>query len=163
MTRNTQHTAQPEMTPLQQRSAEIEVAAAFLSALEERLGKDQAAEVFDDVVRSLAHAAAERFREQFPDPTLSDLWAVWGILGGEGRLDLALEELTDTTLRFRVDRCEYADMYRAKGLEQAGVAFSCRRDAPFARAFLPGVEVEQSTSILEGGEYCAFTYTLEEK
>lgn len=147
--------------PLARRALEIEVASAFLSALRERFGDAVAETVFGDAVETLARVAAERFRERYPSPTLTDLWEVWGVLGGEGRLDLHLDELTDTRLRFRVERCAYAEMYRAAGHEEAGVAFSCKRDAPFARAFLPGVEVEQSRTILEGASRCEFTYTLE--
>jgi len=160
MTDKTRELAGP-VTPLQQRAIEIDVAAAFLGVLEARLGERDAREVFAETVVELANQGAARFRERYPEPTLADLWEVWGVLGGDGRLDLHLDELTGTTLRFHVDRCSYADLYRAKGLEAVGVAFSCHRDGPFARAFLPGVGVEQSQTILEGGHRCEFTYTLE--
>ena len=147
--------------PLQRRAIEIELAVAFRDAAAERFGDEAAQALFDQVVDQQARAAAERFRSNVPEPTLSDLWDVWRHLGGDGRLDMTLDELSETTLQFHVNRCAYAERYRELGLEDAGVAFSCRRDAPFARAFLPGVTVEQSKTILEGGPRCAFTYRLE--
>ena len=74
-----------------------------------------------------------------------------------------LDELSSDRLRFHVDHCAYADMYRSRGQADAGIAFSCKRDAPFARALVPGVTVEQSKTILEGNHRCEFTYTLEDR
>jgi predicted ArsR family transcriptional regulator len=155
--------SEPQATidPLSQRGIEVEVAAAFLAAAQERVGEHVAEQLFDDAVRALAEKGAARFRERYPDATLASLWDVWGVLGGDGRLHLVLDELTDGVLRFHVDHCSYADLYRSRGLGEVGVAFSCRRDAPFAEAFLPGVVVEQSKTILEGAIRCEFTYTLE--
>jgi predicted ArsR family transcriptional regulator len=47
------------------------------------------------------------------------------------------------------------------GLAETGIAFSCRRDKPFAEALVPGVHVEQSETILEGSSRCEFAYTLD--
>jgi hypothetical protein len=153
----------PATDPLAQRAAEIHVAAEFLGVLEERLGQEAAEQLFAQAVTQLAQKSAAQWRERYPEPSLSDLWEVWCHLGGEGRLDLHLDELTRTSLRFHVDRCAYAELYRSLGLERAGVAFSCRRDAPFAEALIPGVSVTQSRTILEGAPRCEFTYTLEDR
>ena len=149
------------LTPLQRRAIEIGVADAFLVAMTERLGPDIASQVFQDAVDRLASAAADTLREGGAVPGLPGLWEVWGLLGGDGRLDTQLTQLSDDALRFTVTKCAYAELYRSLGLETTGVAFSCRRDAPFARALVPGVVVEQSRTILEGNDRCEFTYTLE--
>lgn len=151
------------ISPLRQRAIEIEVAEAFRFAITERLGQSAAAELFQEAVDRLADSAARGLRDRYPNPKLAELWEVWSHLGGEGRLDLTLDELTDERLRFHVDHCAYADMYRARGQAEAGVAFSCRRDAPFAKALVPGVTVQQSKTILEGNHCCEFTYTLEDR
>ena len=151
------------LSPLDQRAIEIDVADAFLSALEDRIGVDAAAVVFQQAVDAMADRAARHVRRSAVAPGLAGLWDVWGVLGGDGRLDLHLDELTEHTLRFHVDRCAYAEMYRSRGLERVGVAFSCRRDAPFAEALVPGVRVEQTMTILEGSPRCEFTYTLEDR
>lgn len=150
-----------QVSPLQRRALEVDVAEAFLVELTDRLGAEQADDVFAAAVGRLADAGAQVWRERFPDAGLAELWEVWSFLGGEGRLDLVLDELSETTLRFHVVRCAYADMYRARGQERIGVEFSCRRDAPFARALVPGVVVAQSKTLLQGSLRCEFTYTLE--
>lgn len=163
MTHPHKPTDETPVSPLRQRAIEIEVAEAFRSAMTERLGPSVAAELFQDAVNRLAGSAASGLRDRYPNPTLAELWEVWSHLGGDGRLDLQLDELTDDRLRFHVEHCSYADMYRSRGQAETGVAFSCRRDAPFARALVPGVTVEQSKTILEGNHRCEFTYTLEDR
>lgn len=154
---------QPPVSPLQQRAIEIELFATVASILADEVGAEETDRILGLVVDRLAEKGAAVWRERMPDPSLADLWSVWGHLGGEGRLDLHLDELTADTLRFHIERCQYADHYRSTGLEELGVAFSCRRDAPFARALVPGVTVEQSATILEGSPRCEFTYRLEDR
>jgi len=148
------------LSPLERRLVEIELAALFAAAIAERDGPEAAREILRAVVgRAAARSAAEILRRH-KKPALADLWAVWQNLGGEGRLDLELLELDSKTLRFRVRRCAYAEAYRALNLTDLGLEFSCRRDGPLARALLPGVEMRQSSTIMEGHEACLFEYNL---
>jgi len=147
---------------LQRREIEAELAASFVAVIAARHGEAAADDILGQVVRRAAEKAAAGFRELYGTPTLADLYEIWNVLGGDGRLDLELEKLSATTLRFRITRCRYAEMYRAKGLERLGVAFSCRRDGPFAKALNSKIALKQSPSILEDHPYCAFEYTLEQ-
>jgi len=147
-----------KISPLDRRLVEIELAEIFTAALAERYGPEASREILRDVVGRAAARSAAELRRRLPKPALADLWAVWQTLGGEGRLDLELLELGPRTLRFRVRRCAYAEAYRALNLMDLGLEFSCRRDAPFARAFLPGVNLRQSPTIMEGHEACLFEY-----
>jgi hypothetical protein len=147
-------------TPLDRRVIEAGVAAAFHSAAVEVVGVQAADQVFAVAVQSLAVDAAIGLSRGAP-LSLRDLWSVWQDLGADGRLDLHLVELDEQTLRFHVNHCAYADAYESLGLTEMGVAFSCRRDKPFAEALVPGVHVEQSETILEGSSRCEFAYTLD--
>lgn len=156
------HDPSPQITPLDRRAIEIRVAAAFHEAATKIVGPETAAAVFAEAVVSLAdHAAHDIARGDAL--SLSDLWEVWRTLGGDGRLDLHLDALDDRALQFHVDQCAYAELYEELGLAELGVAFSCRRDKPFAEALVPGVKVDQSQTILEGASRCEFTYTLENR
>lgn len=149
-------------TPLERRGIEVLVAAAFHGAAADLVGSEVADLILSSAVESLAKTSAAD-HPQGHARSLADLWAVWQALGGDGRLELHLDALDEHRLQFHVDRCAYAEMYRSLDLEALGVAFSCRRDAPFAQALLPGVEVEQSQTILEGASRCQFVYTLEDR
>jgi hypothetical protein len=150
-----------EVSPLARRALEIETAGGFVTAIAHRYGQAAAAEILAETVREAARRAAETLHRHCPQPTLADLYEVWQKLGGEGRLELVLDELTPGRLRFRITRCAYAEAYRALGLEELGYAFSCQRDEPFARALLPGVTLKQSPTIMIGREECCFEYILE--
>jgi hypothetical protein len=146
------------ISPLDRRLLEIKLAEIFTTSIAERYGPEAAREILRAVVgRAAACSAAEILRLN-QKPALADLWAVWQNLGGEGRLDLELLELGSKTLRFRVRRCAYAEAYRALNMADLGLEFSCRRDAPFAQALLPGVKMRQSSTIMEGHEICLFEY-----
>ncbi len=162
-----QHTNQDRlpltnMSPLEKRTVELPLAAAFVDVLTEEYDQKTALEILDRVVKREAQAAAASSRRSYPELSLNTLYEVWKILGGDGRLELELEELTPRTLKFHITRCRYAENYRALGLEQLGVSFSCRRDKPFAEALIPGVRLTQSKTILEGSDRCSFEYILEE-
>lgn len=149
-------------SPLERRAIEVRVAAATHRAIAEVADERTADEALALAVERMAHEAAGELGEG-RTASLGELWDVWQRLGGDDRLDLHLDALDEHTLRFHVDRCAYADLYRDLGIPQIGIAFSCRRDRPFAEALVPGVRVEQSTTILEGADRCEFTYTLEER
>jgi len=146
------------LSPLDRRVVEIELAEIFNAVVAERYGPEAAREILRAVVGRAAARSAAAILRRNEKPALADLWAVWQNLGGEGRLDLELLELSPRTLRFRVRRCAYAEAYRALNLADLGLEFSCRRDAPFALALLPGVKLRQSPTIMEGREACLFEY-----
>ncbi len=151
-----------QITPLNRRAIEIQVASALHAAATEVAGSEIADTIFAEAVESLAEAAAADLAGG-QALTLSDLWEVWRNLGADGRLGLHLDALDDRVLQFHVSQCAYAELYQELGLPELGVAFSCRRDKPFAEALVPGVKVEQSQTILEGASRCEFTYTLEDR
>lgn len=149
--------------PLSQRVTEIALAKKFFDAVERKWNKSAALEILCQVVLSDAESAAAAVPGQPESRTLADLYEVWKVLGGENRLALELDELSDEVLRFHVNTCSYAEEYEKRGLAGLGVEFSCRRDKPFAEALLPGVRLTQSKTIMEGTDRCEFEYRLEGK
>jgi 2,4-dienoyl-CoA reductase-like NADH-dependent reductase (Old Yellow Enzyme family) len=152
----------PGPTVLERRIIEIELANAFVDVIRQRWDEETANDVLREVVKQLAHTAAEGIRAKNPERSLNSLWDVWGGLGGDGRLDMVLDELSEKTLKFHIDRCSYEEAYRKMGLEELGVDFSCRRDKPFAEALMPGIRMRQSETIMEGSKRCAFEYSLDD-
>ena len=151
------------LSPLDRRLVEIELAEIFTDILAERYGPGASLEILREAVGRAAARSAAEIRRLRPEPTLADLWDVWQTLGGEGRLELELSELSPWTLSFHVRRCAYAEAYRALNLTKLGLEFSCRRDAPFAQALIPGVELRQSPTLMEGHDGCFFEYHLPER
>ncbi len=151
-----------DVSPLMRRVVEIGLAGSFVSVLTEQYGEQAAENILSKVVAREARMAADALRAQLPEASMASLYEVWKTLSGDGRLELVLEELSEHTLRFHVNRCLYAESYRKLGLAELGIAFSCRRDEPFAKALLPGIRMTQSKTILEGSPRCSFEYTWED-
>lgn len=149
--------------PLSRRVTEITLAKKFFDVIEQRWGGLAALEVLREVVISEAESAATSVPGRPESRSLTDLYEVWKILGGENRLDIELDEISGKTLRFHINACSYAKEYEKRGLTEIGVEFSCKRDKPFAEALLPGVKLSQSRTIMEGSERCEFEYRLEGK
>ncbi len=150
------------VSPLAQRSLEIKLANSFITRIQSQFGEEVALEILRSVVEEQANFAAIQFQKNNPVRSLQSLYEVWKILGGDGRLDLELDELNEHTLKFHIKRCCYAERYKELQLESLGILFSCRRDEPFAKALIPGIKMTQSKTILEGNDGCYFEYTLEE-
>jgi hypothetical protein len=151
------------VSPVDRRLIEIELAQGFFCSIASRWGEGAAEEVLAEVIKNAARETAEKMRAGCPNQSLASLFEVWKHFSGEGRLDLVLEELSGTALRLHVKRCAFAEAYKERGWEKLGLLCSCKRDIPFAEALLPGVKVKQIRTILEGGERCEYEYTLEEK
>jgi len=149
------------VTPLAQRTIEIKMADSFIKQIQRKYGEEVALEILQSVVEEQANSAAIQFQKNNPVRSLQSLYEVWKILGGDGRLDLQLDELNEHTLKFHINRCCYAERYKELQLESLGIMFSCRRDEPFAKALIPGIKMTQSKTILEGNDSCYFEYTLE--
>jgi hypothetical protein len=156
------HLSHEVVSPLTQRTIEIKLANSFIKQIQRRYGEDVALEILQSVVEEQANSAAIQFQKTKQVASLHSLYDVWKILGGDGRLDLELEELNEHNLKFHINRCCYAQRYQELQLESLGILFSCRRDEPFAKALIPGVKMTQSKTILEGNNSCSFEYTLEE-
>lgn len=150
------------ISPLQKRTVELSLAATFVDVLTKQYDEKTALEILEQVVTKEAQSAADGCRSIHTEMSLKTLYDVWKGLGGDGRLALELEELTPRVLKFHITQCQYAQAYVALGLEALGVAFSCRRDKPFAEALIPGIRLTQSKTILEGSDRCSFEYILEE-
>ena len=151
------------ITLLQRRAIEVEVAHAFLSVLTDRVSESEARDIFDEAVARLVADAVEKIHSTRPRPGLDDLWEFWKRLETDDDLDIDLLESSDNRLRFRVNRCSFAEMYASRDRVETGIAFSCDRDAPFAHSLVPGVHMQRSRTILEGAPYCEITYTLEDR
>lgn len=157
-----QQVMDPDDVPtLTRRRIELDLAATFVEAISARYGTQAATDILRDVVEQAATAAGGSLRERLHEPGLDDLVSVWASLAAGGALDVEVREQSQTRLRLWVTRCGYAEAYRASGLVAEGIEFSCRRDAAFARALIPGVELTQSRTIAEGATRCEFEYRLD--
>ena len=76
-----------------------------------------------------------------------------------GALEIEVKEQSDTTFRFNVVKCRYAETYKAMGLGEIGHLLSCNRDGAFCEGYDPKLKLERTQTIMQGASHCDFKYT----
>ena len=149
-----------ELNRIEKRAIEAAAVVPIIQAVAQRIGKEEALAILQEVNEREAFQRGECIRNQHGHTGISELVedvATWGI---GGALEMEVLEQNSETYHFNVTRCPYYEKYRELGLTEYGVALSCCRDKPFARGFHPQLNLERSQTIMEGADYCDFRYTL---
>lgn len=158
-----EHTVDQEINRIEKRAIEALAITPVIRAVSERIGRDEALAILEEVNQREAFQRGRNMAEKMGQngiEALVDEVAGWG-RGGTWEMDVL--EQTPTTYFFNVTRCPYYEKYRELGLEEFGVGFSCCRDEPFARGFNPNLRLVRTKTIMEGAEHCDFRYYLDDK
>ena len=78
----------------------------------------------------------------------------------DNALEIELLAHDQTRLDFNVNRCRYAELYRALGLEALGATLSCNRDFALISGFNSQATLERTQTIMQGAAHCDFRYTF---
>ena len=125
------HTGDKELNRIEKRAIEALAIAPVIRAVSQRIGRDEALTMLEEVNQQEAFQRGRSMAEEMEEngiEKLIDEVAGWG-RGGVWEMDVV--EQTPTTYFFNVTRCPYYEKYRELGLEEFGVGFSCCRDEPF--------------------------------
>jgi len=149
-----------ELNRIKKRAIEALAIVPVIRALSQRIGRDEALAILQEVNQQEAFRRGQSMMENEGRNGIDELVdevASWGE-GGIWEMDVL--EQTPTTYFFNVTRCPYYEKYRELGLEEFGVEFSCCRDEPFARGFNPRLGLVRTNTIMEGADHCDFRYSL---
>ncbi len=150
-----------ELKLVEQREIEAMIAGPLIRGYIEALGRERAMEIASGTIRTLARDAGRRTAEKLGGNTLFHLAKVVREMWAQDNvLELNMLEETTTTLAFNVTRCGYARMYESKGLRDLGFCLSCCRDGAFAEGFNPDIRMTRTRTLMEGGPYCDFRFSL---
>ena len=152
-----------ELNRIEKRTIEALAIAPVIRAVSQRIGRNEALTILEQVNQQEAFQRGRRMAEkkgQNDMAALVDEVAGWG-RGGEWEMDVL--EQTSTTYFFNVTRCPYYEKYRELELDEFGVYFSCCRDEAFARGFNPRLRLVRTKTIMEGADHCDFRYYLEDR
>ena len=144
---------------LQQRKIEAVVLKTFLDVATEKLGKDQAEDLFNTTIEALAVDAGRQLHEKFPAGDLSAFSRITEDRDPEESNTIELIEKTDKRLHFLVTRCRFAEAYAEMGLADKGYQLSCQRDPIFLNSYSDKLQLERPTTIMEGHKCCEFIFT----
>ena len=157
------HIGDKELNRIEKRAIEALAIAPVIRAVSQRIGRDEALAILQEVNQQEAFQRGGCMAEKMDRKGIEELVdevAGWG-RGGVWEMDVL--EQTSTTYFFNVTRCPYYEKYRELGLEEFGVGFSGCRDEPFARGFNPQLRLERTKTIMEGADHCDFRYYLGRK
>ena len=157
------HTGDKELNRVEKRAIEALAIAPVIRAVSQRIGRDEALAILQEVNQQEAFQRGMNMAEEMERNGIEELVDEVDGWGRGGVWEMDVLEQTPTTYFFNVTRCPYYEKYRALGLEEFGVGFSCCRDEPFAKGFNPQLRLVRTKTIMEGSDHCDFRYYLEDK
>ena len=155
--------AHPEgLTMLEKRRIEAEILKEVYQTLKESHGVEIARKTIAESVRRSAIEQARAFAAAAPGgPSLKAFQDVMPLWTKGGALEIEVKEESDTTFRFNVVKCRYAETYKAMGLGEIGHLLSCNRDGAFCEGYDPKLKLERTQTIMQGASHCDFKYRYE--
>ena len=150
-----------DINRIDKRAIEALAIAPVIREVSQRIGRDEALAILQEVNQQEAFQRGRRIAEEMERTGIEELVDEVAGWGRGGIWEMEILEQTPTTYFFNVTRCPYYEKYRELGLEEFGVGFSCCRDEPFARGFNPQLRLERTKTIMEGADHCDFRYYLD--
>ncbi len=148
---------------LERRRIEAQILKHVYDTLLESHGKAAAEKTITDAVCASAVEQAQALAAEVGGKTsmqtFIDRQSLWT---KGGALDVDVQEKSDTTYRFNVTRCGYAEMYREMGLGDIGHLLSCHRDGTFCEGYDPRLKLTRTQTIMQGASHCDFSYRMED-
>ena len=151
------------LSMLDKRKIEAEILKEVYETLKASHGEAVARQTVSESVRRSAIEQARQFAAAAPGGTslkaFQDVMPLWT---KGGALEIEVKEQTETTFRFNVVKCRYAETYKAMGLGEIGALLSCNRDGAFCEGYDPKLKLERSQTIMGGASHCDFKYRYED-
>ncbi len=153
--------AHPEsLSMLEKRRIEAEILKEVYETLKASHGEEVAKRTIAESVRRSAIEQARQFAAAAPGgPSLKAFQEVMPLWTKGGALEIEVKEQSDTSFRFNVVKCRYAETYKAMGLGEIGHLLSCNRDGAFCEGYDPKLQLERTQTIMQGASHCDFKYT----
>jgi len=159
---------QPHMMPpdtltqkigvLTRREVEARILAPIIEALGDRFGREEVIAVVKETIIQIAEQQGGELAETVGgcgSPEFLDSLQYWT---KDDALQIDLLQQSDDVLDFNVNRCRYAEMYRALGIPELGAIFSCNRDYALIDGFNKDATLTRTQTIMEGATHCDFRY-----
>jgi hypothetical protein len=155
---------QGEIGILARRTIEAGIIKPIYEEMKAEIGDEKAKAILDSAIRKAAIAAGAAFAAKTPGGTslrtFQDLQSLWT---QDDALTIEVTKATDTEFHYRVDRCRYAETYRAMGLGDIGHLLSCNRDGTFCTGYDPRITLKRTQTVMEGASHCDFQYSFDPK
>ena len=143
------------------REIEALMAVPLIKGYIDALGREQALQIAEQVVKSLAMESGKMMVAFVGGNTMEHLQKALPMFSMGGALEFEVVETSATKAGINVTRCKYAEMYKEHGLEDFGFLLSCGRDFALMEGFNPDLKFTRTQTIMEGAAFCDFRFEIE--
>ncbi|HSS00185.1 MAG TPA: L-2-amino-thiazoline-4-carboxylic acid hydrolase [Kofleriaceae bacterium] len=148
---------------LEQVKIQAQVLVPLVKALQSELGEERA----NALVRSALGAQYRNFGDRWwRSRTAGDfadkMTAAFEWFAGGDALDYDVVQRGPEAFGVDVTRCRYAQFFQALGAPELGFLLVCHSDFAMTEGF-PGVELQRTQTLMQGGSHCDFRYSLRKK
>lgn len=148
-----------ELGILARRRIEAQIIKPIYDILKRDIGIERAQAVIAEAIRDAAISSGQQFAAREPQgPSVRGFIALQVLWEKDDALEVEVLRADDTHYDYDVKRCRYAEMYHEMGLGEIGHLLSCARDSLFIEGYDPRVQLDRTTTIMQGGPRCDFRY-----
>ena len=152
-------------TPLEIYKAQAMVLVPVVKALEKELGAEKAQRLIRDAIgehfRSFGNVAFAGTQDEHGVHFGKRIHALMDMFSAGEALEWEVQESSDSNLRFRVNRCKYAEFYKELGAPELGFLFVCYQDYPFTKGMDDRAVLDRPQTIMQGADHCQFNWYLQ--
>jgi hypothetical protein len=114
------HSETNEINRIEKRAIEASVVAPIIQAVAQRIGKEEALAILQEVNEKEAFQRGESIRNKLGNTGIPELVDDVATLGIGGVLEMEVLEQTTENYHFNITRCPYFEKYRELGLTEYG-------------------------------------------
>jgi len=148
----------PRLALLHQREIEARIVGPLVRAFAVELGEEKTLDLVRAVTAALAREGGGELARSLGEATLTAFARCLDRWTEGGALELEILEQSAERLAFNVNRCRYAEMYRALGLADLGSSLSCQRDFALVEGFNAAIVLTRTQTLMEGAPFCDFRF-----
>jgi hypothetical protein len=148
-----------EVGVLTRREIEARILAPFIEALATEFDRERVLAILRNTIIEVARTQGAQLVTAMGGDSLEHFNQSLEYWTRAGALEIDVLEQNNERLSFNVNRCRYAEMYRALGIPELGALLSCNRDFALIQGFNPEVALTRTHTIMEGAPFCNFRYT----
>ena len=145
---------------LNRRETEARILVPLVESLVEAFGKEEVIEILSKTIKELSIKQGQDLALEYGNDIDAFLKTLefWK---KDDALEIEVLEKSKTKLSFNVNRCKYAELYKAMGIEELGEIFSCNRDFAMVEGFNEKAKLKRAQTILGGSSCCTFRYDFD--
>ncbi|RCK73175.1 MAG: L-2-amino-thiazoline-4-carboxylic acid hydrolase [Anaerolineae bacterium] len=145
---------------LKRREIEARILKPVLEAFAQELGWERTVEILRGVIIEIAREQGKALAQSMGGCSLAHFAASLENWQKDDAMQIEILTQNEREFSFNVQRCRYAELYRALGMEQVGQVLSCSRDQALMAGFNPEIELTRTQTIIEGAPFCDFRYRI---